>query len=826
MWDVRPFRFASMDASAWLTLMPTRQPVALLNPQRLPSRLLDIVGNVWLGCALLALVFIYSSIGSAVPPLRQGALAEWLGAEWLRFEKSEITWFNWWPFQVLVGALCVSMVVSTLRFIPLTVPRLGVWTIHSGIIILAIASVFYFGRKIEGDAVVFRSKAFIEVPGESEPAELLIRPGASITTGPPDRAYQVSVSRINPNYEILSGDDKGKRTQSIWLNVQPPGDEPTFIRVLLAGFPQYTEDVKPTPQGPQRAKKLTGEALIDKSLKIRLAPEPTEYYYHAHTAAIYSRPSPYASWDQHRLHDMPRYYEHISSQTRQSTVWASPEMQRRAGPGLNVRAGSISDTSDSQGEFAFRVTDYLPYADLSAQWIAGGDALNPVLSYRLQRADTIMLGQLIAFDESRSQARAGGYTLHFAWADSQEERASLLNVPSPFLLIRIESLGVERRVDLSLLADRESVAIEGTPYRIGLKDAFPAGAAGGDTPAFALVEIHRVATDERDGTQFSRVVVAGSEVGGHDLDEDMMPMEGSADEDIKLLYRNPSANRVLMVGGPEVSSGDDQRVDVLVTSEDGSHERHTLDDADNRSLTLAAGTRLIVENVIPHARRELQPRITPLAQRAPRQQVGDTMSLIGVEVTHRGETMKVWLPFNRYVFENQQYAQPGRFRYQPRTVTFSNGRSIDLLYSRWRDSLPAAVILERFKLETYPGGDQPKDYISEIRFVDDAEPSDIVEVKSNHPAHYGDLWFFQAQWDPGVEAHTVLGVGNRVAVGWMLAGTCISIAGMIYAFYVKPILLRRGSRGAQARPVPVSNEPTMQEDSDGIDSKEPQTSHA
>jgi hypothetical protein len=112
-------------------------------------------------------------------------------------------------------------------------------------------------------------------------------------------------------------------------------------------------------------------------------------------------------------------------------------------------------------------------------------------------------------------------------------------------------------------------------------------------------------------------------------------------------------------------------------------------------------------------------------------------------------------------------------------------------------------------LQTYPGGDRPSDFISLVRFHEEGKWSDIMEVKSNHPAQHGDLWYFQAMWDPGVEAHTVLGVGNREGVYGMLLGVMISIGGMIYAFYVKPGIIRRRKEAALAaaaqRQSPSSN---------------------
>ena len=39
--------------------------------------------------------------------------------------------------------------------------------------------------------------------------------------------------------------------------------------------------------------------------------------------------------------------------------------------------------------------------------------------------------------------------------------------------------------------------------------------------------------------------------------------------------------------------------------------------------------------------------------------------------------------------------------------------------------------------------------------------------------------------------YTGVGVGNRNGVYIQLAGTCIAVTGMIFAFYIKPVLRRR-----------------------------------
>ena len=78
----------------------------------------------------------------------------------------------------------------------------------------------------------------------------------------------------------------------------------------------------------------------------------------------------------------------------------------------------------------------------------------------------------------------------------------------------------------------------------------------------------------------------------------------------------------------------------------------------------------------------------------------------------------------------------------------------------------------------------------------------LSDVSVNDPSERNGYWYFQSQWDPPERAtenspavaglnYTILGVGNRNGVWTMLAGSVLSVIGMIYAFYVKPMIKRR-----------------------------------
>src|SRR3972149_424994 len=107
--------------------VPTAHP-----PSRPRAGLFAAVSNlfssVWLGVFWAVLLFIYCSIGSALPALPHVPA----------LEMTEFEWFHWWPFNVLMVLLCSTLIVVTVRRIPLRLVNAGVWMIHTGIIVLCI----------------------------------------------------------------------------------------------------------------------------------------------------------------------------------------------------------------------------------------------------------------------------------------------------------------------------------------------------------------------------------------------------------------------------------------------------------------------------------------------------------------------------------------------------------------------------------------------------------------------------------------------------------------------------------------------------------------
>jgi len=177
----------------------------------------------------------------------------------------------------MIALLCVSMVLATAQ-IPLRLRNLGVWAIHTGILVLALSSAAYFGNKLEGDSVIFHSRALVLLPGMSEPGGFVIRPDAQLTVGPQGHQYVLQVVDIDPDYLVREGSVSGKTTAAIWLSVSSVQSGHRFARRLLLGYPELTRDYliesgNLVPVG----ERLAGRDLLDETLQVKLWYDPAEY---------------------------------------------------------------------------------------------------------------------------------------------------------------------------------------------------------------------------------------------------------------------------------------------------------------------------------------------------------------------------------------------------------------------------------------------------------------------------------------------------------------------------------------------------------------------
>jgi hypothetical protein len=96
-----------------------------------------------------------------------------------------------------------------------------------------------------------------------------------------------------------------------------------------------------------------------------------------------------------------------------------------------------------------------------------------------------------------------------------------------------------------------------------------------------------------------------------------------------------------------------------------------------------------------------------------------------------------------------------------------------------------------------------RDFKSTLRVEDYETGAQFVGVAHmNNPVYFErrtswfwpneDWKFFQSGWNPQAgEQLTILGVGNRAGGTTMLVGSVMIGVGLLYAFYVKPVIIQR-----------------------------------
>jgi hypothetical protein len=292
--------------------------------------------------------------------------------------------------------------------------------------------------------------------------------------------------------------------------------------------------------------------------------------------------------------------------------------------------------------------------------------------------------------------------------------------------------------------------------------------------------------------------------------------ESFTDASLEVEYRPGNGLALaLLVAGPE--QGRLRLVDSL-----GRPEARIVEVLPRTPVELAAGVKLTVTDWMPNAIEESKPFVVPQSQRQRDarelfsmmrlNQVLPTKTALGAAspAAAPSSVPVEWLTYHPYVFDRPQDVLR-RYWLTPSTITLADGSSLEVLFSRQREPLPAPVALETFQLTTEVGGfsgqsSSIRNYTSVVRFQQSGGEWSVPERLSvNEPVEYDGMSFFQSQWDPPEEArqggmasaglnYTVLGVGNRHGVWVQLLGCIVACIGMIYAFYVKPVIKQRNER--------------------------------
>jgi hypothetical protein len=211
----------------------------------------------------------------------------------------------------------------------------------------------------------------------------------------------------------------------------------------------------------------------------------------------------------------------------------------------------------------------------------------------------------------------------------------------------------------------------------------------------------------------------------------------------------------------------------------------------------------------------LQPQPTPLKQRDPSDEGTYIHSLMPVDLQKLDEAgdrvvwqKRLWMAHMRYPMFPEGMNRPAR-------VEVPGIGAVELIFSRQEHRLPFSLALAGFEMQPYPGSDIPLDYVSELRVEkldEDRRPTGVGTVartKLNDPMYYMGYKLSQSGWDPGdpndpnkdrrdaqgrftnQQRFSIIGVGNNRGIMVIALGSVLVVVGIPWAFYVKPLLIRR-----------------------------------
>ncbi|MBL9119870.1 MAG: hypothetical protein JNL80_08150 [Phycisphaerae bacterium] len=783
---------------------------------------LALFSSVRFGIVLMSILFVYCSIGSAgVIFPSNGELVYDQLRQWRPFEMTEFEWFHWWPFDLLMVLMALNITVTTLRRIPLKAVNYGVWLIHGGILMMMLGCWIYFGTKVEGDAPVVRRMVTAELLGPAaagaqpavvDRATVIASPGQRFSLTDGTRRYDLEISSIDPEWTMRSGESDSKRAYSVNVMVRRSGGAPddgvpaSFMRQLLAGYPQHTEDVIPSgdPAQPmKRAIKAVGKATVDDGLRLSLDFAPAKWFYLRMELekawALYVRKAGDTEWTQRPIHGMPLYNDYVGDT---SLVTQEPGDRPLPADPINVAIPPVAN--DPFPDLTLNVSGYLRYAFEETLWKDGGAQSPPnpraVLRVAAQSGEQENY-TLLALDPRSNKGDEG--VVQFRWAPTEEAYNALLNKPS--LRFHVPEIELDVTEPIADVAGANADA----PFKpIPLPKAAPQDRlysyrviAVQDEVGFstgnASVAIVEIKTPKG---SYRRWVFSDPALTRDVTDEFLKDPHAATvigDPSIEVQY-HPGHGKsfVTLVAGPEPER-------LRLISSLGERVQSTVIEV-GKPVPLSDTLAAAVMEYQPRAIAERKPVIVPKAQR--QRDAGVQFSLARVDIPGVGSQ---WFRYHPYVFDSPA-AVLRRFPFNPQTVRLPDGRMMEVIFSRQRLGLPANIALDEFVLTSHIGGftgemGSIRDYMSRVRFrdTDTSTWTEPVSVSMNAPVEYAGLAYFQSQWDPPDEPrfegdrgssglnYTVLGVGNRHGVWTMLIGCCISVAGMIYAFYVKPIIKRK-----------------------------------
>lgn len=672
------------------------------------------------------------------------------------FEMTELEFYSWWPMRLALLLLVANMFVATVRRIEFTFRNIGVLTVHTGIITIALGSVYYQKLKKEGDTLVAAGfNQATQTMGIGPPQAHFFDNTTVVLYTTQDRAGGgaglweqrpfVGLPRYN-NYNLQAGAERAIAS----VSSRPPRPDPR------AGFPPRTIDIPLEPTMD----------LLDPDISLRAVGYAT-------------------------------YAELREDSLRIDPAAASGPLRPLRFVALYIRVPDEQGRIPTEPNFEFNLMPSVPARRVSENQAFG-------MEYTLAMPDERW---------SRLTAQVPDGTEH----------ALVVEVPGAPRVVLPARIGA-------------TIPVGDTGYTVRVEQLSPTPPMPiitrgyeGATSSVAVVRITKP-----DGTGYQRWVY--SRFG--ELNQDLLdetgatgrPIRRDADSEIRVDYLDLSKLQMYLDERPDGTTR------ALIRPHLGP-VRIVEDVTVGQRITDVIPTiDIAITDRWEHAEPYERPVPVPAVDQDG-QAIGTHFhAAVAIEVTatiaNQPWVRTIWVPFSQYMGLGAQ---------NERTVRLPDGRTLRLAFGRRQHRFPGfAVQLVDFEMIAYDHRGAPRDYQSVLRVAPSPVPGrDNPEFeayehvcKLNAPLRAPYHWdpdkswlantirrlgaginpnqykLSQSGWDQQgwtrtqqmVEAgqlerpfvnFTILGVGNNPGIHVIALGGILMGVGIPWAFYIKPLLIRR-----------------------------------
>ncbi len=697
-------------------------------------------------------------------------------------EMSELEFYSWWPLRLILVLFVTNMVIATLRRIEFNFRNLGVLTVHTGIVLIALGSIYYNGLKREGDTLLLAGQS---QTGENQP-------------GPAVNSFYDSTRVSLYVQQIKQGAPNG-------LEQRP-----------LTGIPRYN-DYNLSAFGGKSILEVSGRrrpwqvAPQEPILNIAVpdAPSPSVYV----DPDLKFRVVGYASYAE-PLDDW-REVDPASLKSIREGFWLNPLRSAFLLSDLPDEKGVVSD----KPVFAFSFLPGIPARRVAANSILG-------IEYTL--------GPFKGMTDERWRDLS-------VELPPDTEQAMIVEIPSASSVTPVRKV-----VPISPGTSADVGGYKLTVEQITPEPPFPivTETHKGATSSVAVVKVVPPGGKEAFTRYvYHRFPELNQDILDTPKSDGRMNRR-DADPSIRIAYIDAGVAQVYLdeTAGP---TPDSVRTRAIVRQRGGAVRVIDELPASGLLSEFFPKLSLKIDQRWAHAQRVQRPSPVPAEDRDNRSVGTHEKAMLAVEISSQPVTAAgaptaawstiVWLPFEKYLGTQKDAKQ---------RIDLPDGRVIDLTFGRSRHVFrDFAIRLVDFKMIAYDHRGSPRDFESVIR-VEPAGNSAAAFQPYQHPCSLNEpltapfLWsdsrpwpanaflrlssglnpnqfkMSQAAWDqegwresqkladagviPAPRARfTILQVGNNPGIHVIALGGILMGLGIPWAFYLKPWLVRREKRQIQ-----------------------------